>query len=127
MPPDPLDSLRLAVMQELLPLGLAVAERVRRGGVPAVVEGLTQAEDPIGQLREEGEPAARQLRDNLDRLQPGLGNPVLKVQVRDLDPPAAEATPVAVPAEQDQQELQRALARIGEHLALLEQRLEPER
>ena len=127
MPPDPLDSLRLAVMQELLPLGLAVAERVRRGGVPAVVEGLTQAEDPIGQLREEGEPAARQLRDNLDRLQPGLGNPVLKVQVRDLDPPAAGAAAEAVPAEQDQQELQRALARIGEHLALLEQRLEPER
>ena len=114
-------------MQELLPLGLAVAERVRRGGVPAVVEGFTQAEDPIGQLREEGEPAARQLRDNLDRLQPGLGNPVLKVQVRDLDPPAAGAAAEAVPAEQDQQELQRALARIGEHLALLEQRLEPER
>jgi len=121
MPPDPLDSLRLAVMQDLLPLGLAVAERVRRGGVPAVVEGFTQAEDPIGQLRDEGEPAARQLRDNLDRLQPGLGNPVMKVQVRDLEQPTAAAPP------DDQQELQRALARIGEHLALLEQRLEPER
>ena len=45
----------------------------------------------------------------------------MKVQVRDLEQPTAAAPP------DDQQELQRALARIGEHLALLEQRLEPER
>ena len=86
MPSQPLDSLRLAVMQEWLPLGLAVVDRARRGGVSAVVEGFTQAEDPLDQLRQEGEPVARQLRDNLDRLQPGLGNPVMKVQVRDLEP-----------------------------------------
>ena len=89
MPSQPLDALRLAVMQEWLPLGLAVVDRARRGGVGAVVEGFTQAEDPLDQLRQEGEPAARQLRDNLDRLQPGLGNPVMKVDVRvEPEPPA---------------------------------------
>ncbi|WP_398333353.1 hypothetical protein [Vulcanococcus sp.] len=111
MPSQPLDALRLAVMQEWLPLGLAVVDRARRGGVGSVVEGFTQAEDPLDQLRQEGEPAARQLRDSLDRLQPGLGNPVMTVQVRDLEQPPAEG------------DLQGALARIGERLTLLEQRL----
>ena len=119
MPSQPLDSLRLAVMQEWLPLGLAVVDRARRGGVSAVVEGFTQAEDPLDQLRQEGEPVARQLRDNLDRLQPGLGNPVMKVQVRDLEP---MEPPVAVPLA-GEGDLQSALARIGERLQLLEQRL----
>ena len=76
MPSQPLDSLRLAVMQEWLPLGLAVVDRARRGGVSAVVEGFTQAEDP----------------------------------------------PVAVPLA-GVGDLQSALARIGERLQLLEQRL----
>jgi hypothetical protein len=62
---------------------------------------------------------ARQLRDNLDRLQPGLGNPVMKVQVRDLEP---LEPPVAVPLA-GEGDLQSALARIGERLQLLEQRL----
>ncbi len=119
MPSQPLDSLRLAVMQEWLPLGLAVVDRARRGGVSAVVEGFTQAEDPLDQLRQEGEPVARQLRDNLDRLQPGLGNPVMKVQVRDLEP---LDQPVAAPLA-GEGDLQLALARIGERLQLLEQRL----
>ena len=119
MPSQPLDSLRLAVMQEWLPLGLAVVDRARRGGVSAVVEGLTLAEDPLDQLRQEGEPVARQLRDNLDRLQPGLGNPVMKVQVRDLEP---LEPPVAGPLA-GEGDLQSALARIGERLQLLEQRL----
>ncbi|MDI9407530.1 MAG: hypothetical protein QM522_12570 [Chitinophagaceae bacterium] len=119
MPSQPLDSLRLAVMQEWLPLGLAVVDRARRGGVSAVVEGFTQAEDPLDQLRQEGEPVARQLRDNLDRLQPGLGNPVMKVQVRDLEP---LEPPVVVPLA-GEGDLQSALARIGERLQLLEQRL----
>ena len=119
MPSQPLDSLRLAVMQEWLPLGLAVVDRARRGGVSAVVEGFTQTEDPLDQLRQEGEPVARQLRDNLDRLQPGLGNPVMKVQVRDLEP---LEPPVAVPLA-GEGDLQSALARIGERLQLLEQRL----
>jgi DNA-directed RNA polymerase specialized sigma24 family protein len=123
MAPDPLDALRLTLMQEVLPVGMAVVERARRGGPMDVVEAFTGSGDPLSQLREEGEPAARQVRDSLDRLQPGLGNPVLKVEVRDVpaEDPAAEA-PVD-PAE-DRRELQLALARITERLALLEQRLE---
>lgn len=117
MAADPLDALRLALMQEVLPVGLAVVERARRGGPRDVIEAFSVQADPLGQLRQEGEPAARQVRESLDRLQPGLGNPVMKVEVRDVPP---EAEP---PAPEDRRELQDALARIASRLSLLEQQL----
>lgn len=116
MAADPFDALRLTLMQDVLPLGLAVAERVRKGGpreVLAAFDGTSS--DPLGRLREEGEPAARTVRDNLDRLQPGLGNPVLKVEVRDVP----SEGPVESP-----QELQEALSRITDRLRQLERHLE---
>jgi len=91
MATDPLEALRLTLMQDVLPVGMAVVDRVRRGGPREVVEAFTEAADPLGRLREEGEPSARELRDNLDRLQPGLGNPVMKVQVREMEAPLQTA------------------------------------
>jgi len=127
---EPLDSLRLALMQDVLPLGLAVVERARRGGPREVIAAFEASEsDPLTLLRQEGEPAARELRDNLDRLQPGLGNPVVKVSVRNVPEPAAttaeaSATAEANPASpEDPAELQQALSRIATRLTLLESRL----
>jgi hypothetical protein len=126
MASDPLDALRLTLMQEVLPVGLAVVERARRGGPRDVIEAFSAQDDPLEQLRQEGEPAARQVRESLDRLQPGLGNPVMKVEVRDVqaDEPSSGASPAADAS--DRQELQQALARIGDRLTQLEQRLQPE-
>lgn len=127
MATDPLEALRLALMQDVLPVGMAVVERARRGGPREVVEAFTEASDPLDRLRQEGEPAARELRDNLDRLQPGLGNPVMKVHVREMDmPPQTSAvglgSEVADPLA-ERRALQEALLRIQDRLALLEQRL----
>ena len=119
MASDPLEALRLTLMQDVLPVGMAVVERARRGGPREVAEAFTEASDPLGRLRQEGDAAARDLRDSLDRLQPGLGNPVMKVQVRDIPGPEAGAADDA-----DALELQCTLARIAERLACLEQRLE---
>jgi hypothetical protein len=126
MASDPLDALRLTLMQEVLPVGLAVVERARRGGPRDVIEAFSAQDDPLEQLRQEGEPAARQVRESLDRLQPGLGNPVMKVDVRDVqaDEPSSGASPAADAS--DRQELQQALARIGDRLTQLEHRLQPE-
>jgi hypothetical protein len=126
MASDPLDALRLTLMQEVLPVGLAVVERARRGGPRDVIEAFSAQADPLEQLRQEGEPAARQVRESLDRLQPGLGNPVMKVEVRDVqaDEPSSGASPAADAS--DRQELQQALARIGDRLTQLEHRLQPE-
>ena len=127
MATDPLESLRLTLMQEVLPVGMAVVERARRGGAREVAEAFTAADDPLGRLRQEGDAAARELRDSLDRLQPGLGNPVMKVQVRDIPTPAPESAGGGDPDPgAESRELQRALVRIADRLALLEQRLSPQ-
>ena len=119
---DPLDTLRLTLMQELLPVGLAVVERARRGGPGEVMAAFDGGSgEAISRLRQEGEPAARQVRDGLDRVQPGLGNPVVRVSVRDVPGPEAGAQTGPDPA--DPAELQQVLGRIGERLALLESRL----
>ncbi|MFM8937021.1 MAG: hypothetical protein ACKOE9_08670 [Vulcanococcus sp.] len=124
MAPDPLESLRLTLMQEVLPVGIALVERARRGGPRELAEVFSGAEDPLGRLRQEGDPAARDLRDSLDRLQPGLGNPVMKVQVRAIPSPDS-SNPGEADAADERRELQEALGRIGARLALLEQRLGP--
>jgi hypothetical protein len=132
MAADPLDTLRLALMQEVLPVGLAVVERARKGGAREVLAAFGASPgESIGQLKQEGEPAASQVRDTLDRLQPGLGNPVLKVEVHDVPPEAVvdvgeASAPSASPAGPDpvdQAELQATLARISLRLAELERRL----
>ncbi|MFM8976322.1 MAG: hypothetical protein ACKOFN_11645 [Vulcanococcus sp.] len=115
MAADPLDALRLTLMQDVLPVGLAVADRARRGGPREVLAAFGgSCADPLGQLRQEGEPAASQVRDNLDRLQPGLGNPVLKVEVHDVEIEADAADPA---------ELRQTLAHIAGRLDQLERRL----
>ncbi len=110
MAADPFDALRLTLMQDVLPVGLAVVERARKGGPREVMAAFDgSSADPLGQLREEGEPVASQVREGLDRISPGLGNPVMKVEVRDVPP-----DPV------DDRELAEALARIGQRLDALE-------
>lgn len=120
---DPFDSLRLALMQDVLPVGLAMVERARRGGARDVADVFSQGGDPLGQLREEGEDAARQVRERLDRLQPGLGNPVMKVEVKDIPMAVSLSDEASQGASDDRAELQLSLARISERLSLLEQRL----
>ena len=126
MPVDPFDALRLTLMQDVLPVGLAVADRVRKGGPKEVLAAFDGGSaDPLGRLREEGEPAARNVRENLDRLQPGLGNPVMKVEVRDVPPePSVATSEEADSSANDPGELQLALSRIAERLDQLERHLE---
>jgi hypothetical protein len=131
---DPLDSLRLALMQEVLPVGMAVVERARKGGPREVVEAFTASPDPLAQLKQEGDPAARAVRQSLDQIQPGLGNPVMKVEVHDVAPPppwspqagdpAATGFTEAADPQREREALQTTLARISERLALLQHRLE---
>ena len=122
MAADPLDSFRLKLMQELLPVGLAVADRARKGGAKDVMAAFQTGDgDPLEQLRQEGEGAASQVRQSLDRLRPGLGNPVMKVEVRDV-PDGPEGTGEPLDPD-DSAALQEGLGRIAERLQLLEQRL----
>ena len=125
---DPLDKLRLRLMQDVLPVGVAVVGRARKGGLKDVVAGFSPAEagtDPLSQLRQEGEPLASQLRQGLDRLSPGLGNPVMKVDVRVEQTPAApsQTAPMQQQALPDETALLARLQGMEQRLAQLEQRL----
>ena len=113
-----MNNIWLLLMQDLLPVGMAVVERARKGGPREVLAAFDgNSADPLGQLREEGEPIASQMREGLDRLSPGLGNPVMKVEVRDV---AAEPSSPA-----DAQELNEALQRIASRLGELQRQLPP--
>ncbi len=72
---------RVSFMQDVLPLGLAMVQRIRNGGAGKVIEVFTTNEDPLNELRVEGESAAKDLRERLDKVSPGLGNPVMEVSV----------------------------------------------
>ena len=78
----PFEAFRLSVMQDVLPVGLAMVERVRQGGASKVVEGLTSSSDPLAICVRKA-PAARAVRERLEQVSPGLGNPVVQV---DADP-----------------------------------------
>ena len=117
-PDNPLDQLRLSLMQDVLPVGLAVLERARQGGPGKVVEVFTAgSEDPIADLRQEGEPVARDVREQLDAVSPGLGNPVMPVSVSVEEPGTFEQR------QDDSEDLLPTLRRIEERLEELRRRL----
>ena len=118
MADDSFDSLRLSLMQDALPVGLAMVDRVRRGGARKMVEAFTGSSDPLQELRVEGEAAARSVRDRLDQVSPGLGNPVMAVNV------AVDDLVVNSPDPQDQQILLEVLARIEGRLDALQLHLQ---
>jgi hypothetical protein len=120
----PFDAMRLALMQDVLPVGLALLDRARRGGPGRVVESFTTSPEPFGDLRSEGEPAAREVRERLDQVSPGLGNPVMEVAVEVeemVDENVKEELPVTV--EDERLALQEALTRIEQRLVQLRQQL----
>ena len=115
---NPLDQLRLSLMQDVLPVGLAVLERARQGGPGKVVEVFTAgSEDPIAELREEGEPVARDVREQLDAVSPGLGNPVMPVSVSVDEPEMVDER------QDDPDDLMPTLRRIEQRLEELRRRL----
>ncbi|MCP9886951.1 hypothetical protein KBY96_03250 [Cyanobium sp. ATX 6A2] len=141
MAADPLDALRLTLMQDVLPVGMAMVERARQGGPQQVMAAFDgSSADPLGQLRQEGEPAASRVRAQLDQVSPGLGNPVMQVEVRDVgEQPAcatASAAATATPSTSatfaeggvdaiDPLELEQRLAAIAARLQQLEQAMVP--
>ena len=122
----PFDAFRLSVMQDVLPVGLAMVERVRQGGAAKVVEGLTSSSDPFADLREEGAPAAKAVRERLDQVSPGLGNPVVQVDVEVEPAPESVSQPLSEPRTVDDGDpLPVVLARIESKLDQLQQHLAP--
>ena len=114
MADDPKDILRLALMQDVLPVGLAIFERVKQGGASKVAEAFSSSDDPLQELKIEGELAAKTVRAQLDNVSPGLGNPVVPVKV-DIEVGNLEVDPTL-----DQESLLQCLGRIQVDIQELE-------
>jgi len=69
------------LMQDFLPVGIAVFDRARKGGAGKVIAAFKESEDPLDVLRSEGESSAKIVRERLDQVRPGLANPVVPVTV----------------------------------------------
>ena len=111
---DPLQNLRLQMLNDVLPVGLGAVARLRSARAKDLLNDLVRGEDGVANLRQDGENDARQLRDLLDQLAPGLGNPVVEVDV-EVESQSSQ------PSEQqeDIQELQERLILITERVAQL--------
>ncbi len=71
----------LALMETALPVGIAIVNRAKKGHADKVLDGLMSADTSIGILKEEGIEEAQLVRMQLDQIIPGLGNPVIEVEV----------------------------------------------
>ena len=114
MADDPFDSFRLFLMQDVLPVGIAMFERAKDGGVSKVAEPFASSDDPLQTLRQEGESAAKTVRERLDNVSPGLGNPVVPVKV------AVETEDIEVGQTHDDKSLIECLDRINLGMTELE-------
>lgn len=111
---DPLQSLRLQMLNDVLPVGLGAVARLRSARARDLFNDLVRGQDGVDNLRQDGEGDARQLRDFLDQVAPGLGNPVVEV---DVEVQSQSADPSG--QGEDIQELHERLAVMAERVAQL--------
>ena len=71
----------LALMENALPVGIAIVNRAKKGNADKILDGLMSADASIEILKEEGIEDAQLVRMQLDQIIPGLGNPVIEVEV----------------------------------------------
>ena len=80
MAKDKFKNLHLSIMQSILPVGMGVLHNAKAGGLKKVID-VFNSEDPVSELQVDGETSAKILRDKIDEWIPGLGNPVVSVDV----------------------------------------------
>tara|TARA_Y100001968_G_C19444780_1_gene764710 strand:- start:740 stop:1105 length:366 start_codon:yes stop_codon:yes gene_type:complete len=115
MPKDIFTGFRLSVMQDLLPISLAVVDRVRKEGFQGVVDIFNTSNQPFQDFRSEGESSAQYIRDKLDQLGRSSGDPVEPVDVEINNNEPVELEP------NDLQELMFILNNIDKRMNLLDQ------
>ena len=77
---DKFKHLHLSIMQSILPVGMGVLHNAKAGGLKKVID-VFNSKDPVSELQVDGETSAKILRDTIDEWIPGLGNPVVSVDV----------------------------------------------
>ena len=80
MAKDQLKDLHLFAMQSCLPFGIGLFNNAKSGGLKQVID-VFRSKDPFSEFQVDGEKSAKNVRDKIDQLIPGLGHPVVSVNV----------------------------------------------
>ncbi len=73
------NAFHLSLMNKYLPASMGLLLRGKNGGMSRIFESVTSLESSFGDLCAEGELNAKAVRERLDEIYPGLGNPVMEV------------------------------------------------
>ena len=67
-------------MESALPVGMGIINNAKTGGFQKIIDVL-KSKDPYSEFQVDGKISAKTVRDQIDKLIPGLGYPVVSVDV----------------------------------------------
>ena len=89
MAKEKLRNLHLFAMESFLPFGMGIVNNAKNGGFKKIID-VFNSKDPVSEFQVDGETSAKIMRDKIDQFIPGLGYPVVSVDVtveeNDTDP-----------------------------------------
>ena len=80
MAKDKLRDFHLFAMESALPFGMGIINNARIGGLKKIMD-VMKSKDPFLEFQRDGETSASKVRDKIDQVIPGLGHPVVSVDV----------------------------------------------
>tara|TARA_B100000579_G_scaffold88622_1_gene69782 strand:+ start:248 stop:622 length:375 start_codon:yes stop_codon:yes gene_type:complete len=80
MAKDQLRDFHLFAMESVLPFGMGVMKNAKNGGLKKIIN-VFKSKDPFSEFQVDGENSAKKVRDKIDQVIPGLGYPVVSVDV----------------------------------------------
>ena len=80
MAKDQFKDLHLFAMESALPFGMGIINSARTGGFQKIMN-VCKSKDPFSKFQVDGETSAKEVRDKIDQFIPGLGYPVVEVDV----------------------------------------------
>ena len=80
MAKDQIRDLHLFAMESALPFGMGIINNAKTGGFQKIIDVL-KSKDPYSEFQVDGKTSAKTVRDKIDKLIPGLGYPVVSVDV----------------------------------------------
>ena len=80
MAKDQIRDLHLFAMESALPFGMGIINNAKTGGFQKIIDVL-KSKDPYSEFQVDGKTSAKTVRDKIDKMIPGLGYPVVSVDV----------------------------------------------
>ena len=80
MAKDQLKDFHLFAMESALPFGMGIIKNAKTGGLQKIMD-VFNSNDPLSEFQVDGQTSAKIVRDKIDQLIPGLGYPIVSVDV----------------------------------------------